>query len=133
VTARRSENEQQDRVARPPAQPIRPKKHNHFLVKSLHLVGPGGLVVMLTSRITLDSRNPAARRELAELADLVSALRLPEGAFRQVAGTEVVIDLVVLRRRHDGQPRSDLRWDRSVDVATSDGPVTANEVFGSHP
>ncbi|MDQ1427397.1 MAG: hypothetical protein QOK39_873, partial [Acidimicrobiaceae bacterium] len=62
--------------------------HNHFLVKSLHLVRPGGLVVALTSRFTLDVRNPAARREMAEMADLVGAVRLPEGAFRAVAGTD---------------------------------------------
>ena len=107
--------------------------HNHFLLKSLHLVRPGGLVVSLTSRFTLDARNPAARREMADLADLVGAVRLPEGAFRQVAGTDVVIDLVVLRRRADGEPRSGVGWERSVDMATADGPVTANEVFVAHP
>jgi N12 class adenine-specific DNA methylase len=90
------------------------------------------LVVLLTSRFTLDSRN--RRRAGSWLSwPTWSALRLPEGAFRQVAGTDVVIDLVVLRRRPDGQTRSDLRWDRSIDVATLDGPVTANEVFVSHP
>ncbi|MDP9072782.1 MAG: methyltransferase domain-containing protein, partial [Actinomycetota bacterium] len=107
--------------------------HNHFLLKSLHLVRPGGLVVSLTSRFTLDSRNPSARREMAELADLVGAVRLPEGAFRQVAGTDVVIDLVVLRRRAEGETRSGVGWERSVEVATADGPVTANEVFVTHP
>ncbi|MDQ6614911.1 MAG: hypothetical protein M3083_09215 [Actinomycetota bacterium] len=108
--------------------------HNHFLVKSLHLVRPGGLVVALTSRFTLDAQNPAARREMAELADLVGALRLPAGAFRQVAGTDVVIDLVILRRRPPGDTRQGgVAWERSVEVATADGPATINEVFAARP
>ncbi len=107
--------------------------HNHFLVKSLHLVRPGGLVVALTSRFTLDARNPAARREMAELADLVGAVRLPEGALRAVAGTDVVIDLLLLRRRLDGEARSGPDWQRCVEVSTPDGPAAVNEVFAARP
>ena len=69
------------------------------LLKSLNLVRPGGLVAVLTSRYTLDAHNPAPRREMAALADLVGAVRLPAGAFREIAGTDVVCDLLVLRRR----------------------------------
>ena len=54
--------------------------HNYFIVKALHLTRPGGLVAVITSRYTMDSRNPAARREIANLADLVGAVRLPSGA-----------------------------------------------------
>ena len=57
------------------------KLHNYFLVKSLRLTRPGGLVVALTSRYTLDARNLTARREMSRLADLVGAVRLPQGAF----------------------------------------------------
>ena len=60
--------------------------HNYFLLKSLHLARPGGLVVALTSRYTLDARNPAARREMASLADLVGAVRLPERVFARSSG-----------------------------------------------
>ncbi len=60
--------------------------HNHFIVKSLHLVRPGGLVAVITSRYTMDAHNPAARREIAALADLVGAVRLP-GAPTRAAGT----------------------------------------------
>ena len=67
--------------------------HNHFIVKSLHLTRPGGLVMVLTSRYAMDARNPAARREIASLADLVGALRLPGGAHQRAAGTSVVTDL----------------------------------------
>jgi len=75
--------------------------HNHFLIKRLHLTRPGGLAVAITSRYTMDSTNPAARRELGELADLVFAVRLPEQTH-QLAGTQVVTDLLVLRRRTPG-------------------------------
>ena len=60
--------------------------HNHFIVKALHLVRPGGVVAVLTSRFTMDARNPAARREIASLADLVGAIRLPGGAHQRAAG-----------------------------------------------
>ena len=107
--------------------------HNHFLIKSLHLTRPGGVVACFTSRFTLDAQSPAARRELASLADLVGAVRLPEGAFRAVAGTDVVIDLVVLRRREPELPPGGLDFERSVEVATPDGAVTVNQVFAERP
>ena len=78
--------------------------HNHFIVKALHLVRPGGLVAVLTSRFTMDARNPAARREIASLADLVGAIRLPGGAHQRAAGTSVITDILVLRRREPGRP-----------------------------
>ena len=60
--------------------------HNYFLIKSLHLIRPGGLVVALTSRYTLDARNPSARREMAAVGDLVGALRLPGAGLRRIVG-----------------------------------------------
>ncbi len=107
--------------------------HNHFIIKSLRLIRPGGLVACFTSRFTLDAQSPAARREIASLADLVGAVRLPEGAFRAVAGTDVVIDLVVLRRREPGLPARGLDFERAVKVTTPDGSVTVNEVFAARP
>lgn len=88
--------------------------HNHFLLKSLHLTRPGGLVLALTSRYTLDAANPAARREMAELADLVGAVRLPSGSHRRAAGTEVVTDVLVLRRREPGSPTLGESFERSL-------------------
>ncbi|MFA3899748.1 helicase-related protein [Rhodococcus qingshengii] len=76
--------------------------HNHFIVKSLAMTAPGGYVTVLTSRYTLDAQNQRARRDIAALGDLVGAVRLPSNAFRRVAGTEVVTDILVLRRRADG-------------------------------
>ena len=107
--------------------------HNHFIVKSLRLCAPGGIVAVVTSSYTLDAQNPAARREMAELADLVGAVRLPSGAMRRMAGTEVVCDLVVLRRREAGRAPDETGWERSVDVDTAGGPVRMNEYFAPHP
>ena len=73
--------------------------HNHFLVKSLELVRPGGVVAMLTSRWTMDATNPSARRAINELADLVCAVRLPSKAHWRAAGTEAVTDLLTTRQR----------------------------------
>lgn len=113
--------------------------HNYFLVKSLHLTRPGGLVLALTSRYALDARNPAARREMTSLADLVGAVRLPERAFARSSGTDVVVDLLVLRRRPPGSEHTGLPWARvePVDVAREDGapgpPLEVNEYFTAHP
>jgi N12 class adenine-specific DNA methylase len=111
--------------------------HNYFLVKSLHLLRPGGLVVALTSRYTLDARNPAARREMAGLADLVGALRLPERAFAASSGTDVVVDLLVLRRRLPGTEPSGPDWARTVpanlDLPEGAESLDVNEYFVAHP
>lgn len=112
--------------------------HNHFILKSLHLTAPGGLVAVITSRYTLDSRNPAARHAIAELADLVGAVRLPTGAHRDAAGTEAVTDLLILRRRDPATgPGDSTGWNRSmpVEVPGRDGPttVTVNEWFLDRP
>ncbi|WAX58516.1 hypothetical protein M6B22_07060 [Jatrophihabitans cynanchi] len=117
--------------------------HNHFLVKALHLTRPGGITIAITSRYTMDAANPAARRELAELADLVFAVRLPEQTH-QVAGTQVVTDLLVLRRRLPGVESAGAAWERVVDIevahaqGAADGnralsTVRVNEYFAAHP
>ena len=73
---------------------------------------------MLTSRYTMDAVNPAARREIAGLADLVGAVRLPAGAHRRAAGTDAVTDLLILRRRDPDAPPAGAQWERTrhVDV-----------------
>ena len=108
--------------------------HNHFLIKSLHLTRPGGMVALLTSRYTLDAQNPAARRELAQLGDLVFALRLPEGAHRRAAGTDAVTDLVVFHRRAPGEEPVGEAFERAVRTPLAGGEeAVVNEYFGAHP
>ena len=108
--------------------------HNHFVLKSLHLTRTGGMVALLTSRYTLDAQNPAARRELAQLGDLVFALRLPEGAHRRAAGTDAVTDLVVFRRRGPGEEPAGGSFERAVRTPVASGEeAVVNEYFGAHP
>ena len=107
--------------------------HNHFVVKALHLTRPGGMVAVLTSRYTLDARNPGVRREIAELGDLVGAVRLPEGAHRRAAGTDVVTDLLVLRRRYPGDPPWGAPFEQVQAVDVAGGRAEINEYFAAHP
>lgn len=111
--------------------------HNYFLIKSLHLTRPGGLVIALTSRYTLDARNPAARREMASLADLVGAIRLPEKAFARSSGTDVVVDMLVLRRRTPGAEPRGPSWGQvgaaPIEIADGADPLEVNEYFLAHP
>ena len=107
--------------------------HNHFIVKSLNLTRPGGLVMVLTSRYTMDARNPAARREIAALADLVGALRLPGGAHQRAAGTGVVTDLLVLRRREPGRHPDATAWEQARLTEIDGAQIPVNEYFLDHP
>ncbi|WP_241259758.1 helicase-related protein [Rhodococcus sp. KRD197] len=114
--------------------------HNHFIVKSLAMTAPGGYVTVLTSRYTLDAQNQRARRDIAALGDLVGAVRLPSNAFRRVAGTEVVTDILVLRRREDGKKPAPLTERflhlenaTALDEAGEDKGVPINAVYTDHP
>ncbi len=100
----------------PAHNPQRFSIHNHFILKSLDLTAPGGYVVVITSRYTLDSVDRRARLAMAARADLIGAVRLPSGAFRRVAGTDVVTDVLVLRRREDGAAVGDSDTPRWVDT-----------------
>ncbi|CAM3037238.1 MULTISPECIES: helicase-related protein [Dermacoccus] len=111
--------------------------HNHFIIKALQMTRPGGLVATLTSSYTMDASNPMAREEMHDLADLVGALRLPNGAHRRAAGTEALTDLLIFRRRPDNQ-----KADASRDAMwTSVGPlqldsetrIHVNTYFLEHP
>src|SRR5699024_9978753 len=103
--------------------------HNHFIIKSLALTRPGGMVAVLTSRYTMDATNPAARQEMNHLGDLVGAVRLPTGAHQRAAGTEAVTDLLILRRRPDGAPKRDTSWERATTVTVDGEPTKINTYF----
>lgn len=107
--------------------------HNHFIVKSLRMTRPGGTVALLTSRYTMDSRSPEARHQMAELGDLVGAVRLPSGAHRKAAGTEVVTDLLVFRRREPGTPYAGLPFENARSVQVDGKDVAVNEHFVDNP
>jgi N12 class adenine-specific DNA methylase len=107
--------------------------HNHFIIKSLELTRPGGLVAVLTSRYTLDSVKPATCREMAAMADLVGAVRLPNGAHRRAAGTEVVTDVLLLRRREPGAPVVEQVWETTAAVLVDGQRTRINNYFVDHP
>ncbi len=114
------------------------RMHNHFLVKSLELVRPGGMVAMLTSRWTMDATNPAARRAIEDLADLVCAVRLPSRTHWRAAGTEAVTDLLVLRRHELGQQprRSEWLGTSPIELVGPSGEpeqVRINTYWQTHP
>lgn len=109
--------------------------HNHFILKSLRMTRPGGLGAFITSRYTMDSMSPAAREEMAELADLVGAVRLPSGAHEKAAGTSVVTDLLVFRRREPDTPYAGLPFHdaRRVTLGDDDREVSLNSYFLDNP
>lgn len=84
--------------------------HNHFIIKSLDLVRPGGLAAFVTSAYTMDSQNEAARAEMHARADLIGAVRLPNSAHKRAAGTEVLTDVLLFRKRSDGEETRNDEW-----------------------
>ena len=107
--------------------------HNHFIIKSLKFLKPGGLLAVLTSRYTMDAQDPAAREEMAGLASLVTAVRLPSGAHRRAAGTEAVTDLLILRRADPGTPGGRPQWRRAFETSLDGGTAWINEYWRDHP
>lgn len=75
--------------------------HDYFIAKSLDLVKPGGIVAFITSKGTMDKRDTTVREYIAERADLIGAVRLPNTAFKQLAGTEVTADILFLKKRDE--------------------------------
>ena len=110
--------------------------HNHFIIKSLNLVQPGGYVALVTSSYTADSLSSDARQEMVASADLVTAARLPAGTFSKVAGTDVGTDVLVFRKRAAGEEPTGLS-ERFIEtdefeVAGSE-PLRVNGVFVDNP
>jgi len=107
--------------------------HNYFIARMLDKVKPGGLVVAITSKGTMDA-NPRQRAILADRGQLVAAIRLPNNAFKESADTEVVTDLLILRKP-DGKPFPAENWRNVVDVAPegSEAPILVNEYYANHP
>ncbi|HMJ03036.1 MAG TPA: DEAD/DEAH box helicase family protein, partial [Conexibacter sp.] len=92
------------------SKPGRHVMHNHFIIKSLELTRPGGLVALITSSFTMDSADATAREEMHALGELVGAVRMPSSAHREAAGTEVVTDLLIFRRREPGAELEPADW-----------------------
>lgn len=104
--------------------------HDWFIQHSLDAVRPGGLVAVLTSRYTLDKNTSNMRRGLARKAELVAACRLPRETFDRQAGTEVISDILILRKRDEPLAEVDAAWTDTTEFR--DG-VNANRLFVEHP
>ena len=103
--------------------------HNYFFAKAIDQVRPGGIVAFVTSRYTMDSKDSTARKHMAERADLLGAIRLPNNAFRANAGTDVVSDIIFLQKRDrplDHEPD----W---VQLGKTEDGFTINQYFADHP
>ena len=103
--------------------------HNYFFAKAIDQVRPGGVVAFVTSRYTMDSKDSTARKHMAERADLLGAIRLPNNAFRANAGTDVVSDIIFLQKRDrpiDHEPD----W---VQLGETEDGFAINQYFVDHP
>jgi N12 class adenine-specific DNA methylase/predicted ABC-type ATPase len=112
--------------------------HTHFILKAAALVRPGGLIALVTSRYTLDGTGEEAieaRRKLAGLGELAAAVRLPSGAHGRAAGTDVVTDVLVIRRFADGeQPRpSEPAWIHTIPADIGGTQIHINQYFTENP
>ena len=103
--------------------------HNYFFAKALDQVRPGGVVAFVTSRYTLDSKDSSARKYMAERADLLGAIRLPNNAFRANAGTDVVSDIIFLQKRDQPIDREP-DW---VQLGQTESGISINQYFVDHP
>jgi len=103
--------------------------HNYFFAKAIDQVRPGGIVAFVTSRYMLDSKDSAARKHIAERADLLGAIRLPNNAFRANAGTDVVSDIIFLQKR-DRPMDHEPAW---VQLGKTADGIAINSYFADHP
>lgn len=103
--------------------------HDHFFAKSLDKVRAGGVVAFVTSKGTLDKSNPNFRKYLAQRAELIGAIRLPNNAFKENAGTEVTSDIIFLQKR-DKMLDIEPDW---INIGTTADGVPVNKYFENHP
>ena len=103
--------------------------HDHFFAKALDKVRPGGVVAFITSKGTMDKQNPDVRRYLAQRAELLGAIRLPNNAFLKNAGTEVTSDIIFLQK-HDRPIDMDRDW---IYLDTNEDGITLNSYFANQP
>ena len=103
--------------------------HNYFFAKTIDQIRPGGVIAFVTSRFTMDSKDSSARKYMAERADLLGAIRLPNNAFKANAGTEVVSDIIFLQKR-DRPADIEPAW---VQLGKTEDGFAINQYFVDHP
>jgi hypothetical protein len=140
-----------DRVVRadPVTRSLGLRLHDYFIARSIARLRPGGIALFVTSTGTMDKAGTVAREHIAGMADLVGAVRLPEGSMRAAAGTDVVIDVLVFQRREASRPAAGAAWidlgpvenaaadEEADDAGDADSPastgIQVNRYFADHP
>ncbi|RWB69737.1 N-6 DNA methylase [Mesorhizobium sp.] len=110
--------------------------HDYFIARSIDLLKPGGLAAFVTSAGTMDKADSSAREHIAKSADLVAAIRLPQGSFRQHAGTDVVVDILFFHKRKPDDAEGDVTWLDTDEVRSADGDggaIRVNRWFARRP
>ncbi|HCL67658.1 MAG TPA: lactate dehydrogenase [Rhizobium sp.] len=110
--------------------------HDYFIARSIDLLKPGAFAAFVTSSGTMDKADATAREHIARSADLIAAIRLPEGSFRRDAGTDVVVDILFFRKRKAGEAEGDETWldvDEVHPATEDEGAIRINRWFARHP
>lgn len=112
--------------------------HDYYFARSLRLVKPGGVIAFITSRYTLDKKSPKVRQYLATHAELLAAARLPRSAFRANAGTEVITDVLIFRKRLQPSRESQADWTEvgAITLCDKEGEereLSVNNLYITHP
>ena len=108
--------------------------HDYFFAKSLDKVRPGGLVMFITSKGTMDKQDTGVRKHISDRADLIGAIRLPNTAFKGNANTEVTTDIIILQKREDGAEPKGQKWLGLKQIKGKNGEdIMINEYFANNP
>ena len=110
--------------------------HDYFIARAIDLLKPGALAAFVTSSGTMDKADASAREHIAKSADLIAAIRLPNGSFRASAGTDVVVDILFFRKRKIGEAEGDPSWldlDEVRPATEDESAIRVNRWFAKHP
>ncbi|MCP3468139.1 Eco57I restriction-modification methylase domain-containing protein [Bradyrhizobium sp. CCGUVB23] len=110
--------------------------HDYFIARAIDLLKPGALAAFVTSSGTMDKADASAREHITKSADLIAAIRLPEGSFRASSGTDVVVDILFFRKRKISDPEGNLSWldvDEVRPATEDEGAIRVNRWFAKQP
>ena len=112
------------------------RRHDYFIARSIDLLKPGAFAAFVTSAGTMDKSDTTAREHIAKSANLIAAIRLPEGSFRRDAGTDTVVDILFFRKRRPCEPVGNMSWldiDEVHGATEDEGAIRVNRWFADHP
>lgn len=107
--------------------------HDYFITKTIDKLRPNGVMIFITSKGTLDKKNSKVRQYVASKCDLLGAVRLPNNAFKNNAGTDVVSDIIVLRKRESYNDSTNNNWINTVELTDGDTVYSINQYYQENP